>query len=177
MGTFLYRVPIPSAEDVSAETQVIQLKSKSSNDNAGLGGLAAKTLVEAMLAAAQTRQHNHSQTAKFLGITDVHWYRLRRRPSLLARSERRLLERVARYAEWPLLHVYVAAGILEWEDVAGALHSSRAVGDALGRLARSPVGAAVRTPLEDAANDHRMLIALLFLAVQASDVWKAMSDA
>jgi hypothetical protein len=134
----------------------------------------ARTLIDAMLRAASERQHTFVQTAKFLDVTDVYWNRLRRRPELLRRCSQPLLQRIALYVGWPLLNVYVAAGILAWSDVTAALHSRDAARDALLQIVRTPLGAAIRTPLKDAAADHQMLIALLFLSVQQAEVWTLM---
>jgi len=130
-----------------------------------------------MLHAASERPHTFGQTARALGITDVHWGRLRRRPELLLRCDRPLLQRIAHYAGWPLLNVYVAAGILDWSDVSAALYSGKVIlQDALRQLVRTPLGAAVKKPLNDAAADHQMLVALLFLSAQQVEVWKLMQS-
>ena len=83
-----------------------------------------------------------------------------------------LLQRVAHYVRWPLLNVYVAAGILCWSDVSAALYSGELVRDALLQIVRTPLGAAVRTPLNAAAADHQILIALLFLSAQQAEICK-----
>jgi hypothetical protein len=145
------------------------------DSRAGLPGMQeAKALIDAMLRAASERRHSLAQTARSLGITDVHWGRLRRRPELLSRCDRPLLERIAYYVGWPLLNVYVAAGILSWNEVSAALYSGTAVRDVLHQIVRTPLGAAVKTPLKDAAADHQMLIGMLFLSAQQVEIWKLM---
>ncbi|GAB2600804.1 hypothetical protein GCM10027034_37470 [Ramlibacter solisilvae] len=138
------------------------------------GDREARTLIEAMLRAASERRHTFVQTAKFLDVSDVYWNRLRRRPELLRRCSQPLLQRIALYVGWPLLSVYVAAGILAWSDVSAALHLREPARDALLQIIRTPLGAAIRTPLKEAAADHQMLIALLFLSVQQAEVWTLM---
>lgn len=144
------------------------------DSSAGQGGREAQALIDAVVQAASERGHTFVETARSLGITDVYLGRLRRRPDLLRRCDRPLLERFAAYVGWPLLNVYVAAGILAWGDVSEALYSKQVIRDALRQLVRSPLGAAVRTPLDAAAADHQMLVALLFLSAQQAEIWKRM---
>lgn len=136
------------------------------------GGREAQALINVIVQAASERGHTFVETARSLDITDVYLGRLRRRPELLRRCDRSLLERIAVYVGWPLLNVYVASGILPWSEVSEALHSKHVMKDALGQLVRSPLGAAVRTPLDAAAADHQILIALLFLSAQQAEIWK-----
>lgn len=127
-------------------------------------------LVSALAHRALEKRHTTKDLARALVIHVSHWYRIRKNSTILAQCERAVLERIAAYVEWPLGHVYLAAGILGPEDFDSVVSGDRTTDAALAQLARSPFGARLATPIEEAASDHRQLMAALYIQLQAAAI-------
>lgn len=127
-------------------------------------------LVNALAHRALEKRHTTKDLARSLVIHVSHWYRIRKNSTILAQCERAVLERIAAYVEWPLGHVYLAAGILRAEDFDSVVSGDRTTEAALAQLARSQFGARLATPIEEAALDHRQLMAALYVELQAAAI-------
>ena len=73
---------------------------------------------------------------------------------------------LARWAEWPLGRVYLAAGILEPTDLEVHLDAGGVVMAALDAVEHSALAAGLSTPLRQATLDHQRLIAELYLLAE-----------
>lgn len=131
------------------------------------GPYSAKLLVAALEAEAVRRRHTVRSLAFAIGVHPAHWYRLRATPKLFARCERSTLESIAVYLKWPLSQVLLASGTMGLDELEALLGGEDAVSASLAQLERSPLGAALSTPLTGASRDHRLLIAELYAALQA----------
>lgn len=153
-------------------SQVIHEKMESSNGGAHTAPArhTSLQLVNALAHRALEKRHTTKDLARSLVIHVSHWYRIRKNTTILAQCERAVLERIAAYVEWPLGHVYVAAGILRIEDFESVISCDMTTQVALAQLARSPFGARLSTPIEEAASDHRQLMAALYIELQAAAV-------
>lgn len=126
----------------------------------------ARGLIEAIEHRALDRGHSVQDLAIRLGVNPSHWYRLRGVPKSLENCERATLVRISDYVGWPLLSVYLAAGILDEGDAGPLLGADRVLDAGLDELRRSPFTASVSTPLDAAAGDHQRLMVRLFLAAK-----------
>lgn len=134
---------------------------------------ASAQLVQAIEHRALEKKHAVVDLARSLDIHVSHWYRIRKNSALLAHCERPVLVRVARYVEWPLGRIFLAAGILGVDDFDAVMFPENAQRDALTQLKLSPFSAQLSTPLETAAADHRRLMAELYVALQAAAIRSA----
>lgn len=133
----------------------------------------AAKLVQRILERAHEKGHTAKDLSRSLDIHVSHWYRVRSNERLLASCDRQVLARIAAYLDWPLGRVYLSAGILAESDLAPDLSTEQALRGALAQLEASSYSARLSTPLGHAATDHRLLIAELFVAVQAAALRRA----
>jgi len=138
--------------------------------SADTDGSAALRLIDALERRAVRESQSPSQLAAALGVHPSHWYRLRADPQALARCERATLERIARYLDWPFGRVLLASWHVSAQDLEIALDPASAVAGAIEAIEQGPFGTGLRTPLINAAPDHRRLIAELFTALQAQAI-------
>lgn len=132
-----------------------------------LPNYSAELLVSALEDLAIERRHTAIQLAIAIGIHPAHWYRLRASPGLLARCERPTLESIAFYLGWPTGRVLLACGVVSRLDFEVVLGGQEVVEQAIAQIERGAMGAGLITPLDRAAPDHRILLAELFLLLQA----------
>ncbi|SCK18423.1 hypothetical protein VAR608DRAFT_1320 [Variovorax sp. HW608] len=83
----------------------------------------------------------------------------------LARCERETLESIADYLGWPIGRVLLASGVITQGDFAVVLGGEEAIAEVISRIEGGPFGAGLVTPLSEAGQDHRLLVAELFVTL------------
>ena len=133
----------------------------------------ARHLRDAIADRAQERGDTPAQIARVLDMSVGHWYRLKKDPAKLSKLALDRVEAVARYISWPRVQVMVALGWLQESELGEVIPAETAVAAALQRLERSSLTNGLITPLANAADDHRVLIARLLLAAEGVAAAKA----
>lgn len=128
--------------------------------------LAPLLLIRALRRRAYEQGHTIEDLANAIDVHPSHWYRLNVDPSLLSRCERKTLDGIARYLDWPIGRILLASGAVTADDFEIVLAPDRAIEQALSAIEGGPYGTGLRTPLRQAAPDHQRLIAELYLASQ-----------
>lgn len=162
------RSATPVAEVVSAFTGS-ELKKESGQRTSGNAERQrrATKLREAVVERARERANSPADIAAFLDVSVGHWYRLRKDPARLANLPLARLERLAKYVGWTRVQVMLAVGWLQDGELQETLPQQEAMKSALYRLERSGFSSGVATPLASATGDHQLLMARLFIAIEA----------
>lgn len=130
----------------------------------------ARHLRDTILECGREKGHAAADIARALDISLGHWYRLRKEPDRFANIEFRRARCIASYVGWPVAQVLVAIGWVLPRELGQDFSSDAVLDRALKRLMREAVANGVSTPLKAAARDHRVLIARLLLAAEATAV-------
>jgi hypothetical protein len=129
--------------------------------------VAKNHLLDAIKGSAIERGHGPQDTARSLDIVPSHWYRLRKHPERLAKSEHALLRRIAVYIGWTHLDVCVASGTIDPADLWASPQTDSVLRQAVQQVSRSPLASGLAAPLSESSRDLQLLVARLFVATQA----------
>ena len=130
----------------------------------------AAHLRDAIVERAVTRGHSAADVARTLGRSPGHWYRVKKEPHRLARLTLERLVAVSAYVDWTRVQAMVAVGWVQQSEIDQIVSPAAALKDAFRRLERGAVANGLVTPLAMAAEDHRMLMARLFVAAEGAQI-------